>query len=240
MEEHELELIHIVLTSVGSIIILFILTKIIGDRQISQLSMFDYINSITIGSIAAEMATALEDDFLKPLIAMVVYGLATFLLTYVTSKSIKLRRFFTGKAIILMDSGKIYRENLAKAKIDVNEFLALCRNNSYFDLSNIQTVILEANGKLSILPVSLQRPVTPKDLDLSPAQDMPLINVIIDGKILDDNLKYTGNDRLWLKNQLQAQGFSTISEIFLATCDTNNKLTLYVKIDQAMTRDMFE
>ena len=70
-----MELINIVFTSLGSLLVLFLLTKIMGYRQMSQLSMFDYINGITIGSIAAEMATSLEDDFLKPLVAMIIYGI---------------------------------------------------------------------------------------------------------------------------------------------------------------------
>lgn len=234
------EVVHIILTSLGSIVVLFFLTKITGDRQISQLSMFDYINSITIGSIAAEMATALEGSVVKPLTAMIVYGLATLALTFATSKSIKLRRFFTGKAIILMDGGKIYRKNLAKAKIDLNEFLALCRNNGYFDLSAIQTVLMEANGKFSILPTSSQRQVTPQDLNLNPPQEKLVTNVIIDGKVLDANLKSTGNDRVWLEQQIQAQGVSNVSDVFLATVSSKNQLTIYVKIEQAMTRDPFE
>lgn len=234
------EVIHIIFTSLGSIVVLFFLTKITGDRQISQLSMFDYINSITIGSIAAEMATALEGSVVKPMTAMIVYGFATLALTFATSKSIKLRRFFTGKAIILMDGGKIYRKNLAKAKIDLNEFLALCRNNGYFDLSAIQTVIMEANGKFSILPTVAQRQVTPQDLNLNPPQEKLVTNIILDGNILEANLKSTGKDRAWLEKQMQAQGVSNVSDIFLATLSFDKQLTFYMKIEQSMARDPFE
>lgn len=235
-----MELVHIFLTSLGSIILLFVLTKIMGDRQISQLSMFDYVTSITIGSIAAEMATSLEDDFLKPLVAMVMYGLTSLLLSFLTTKSIKLRRFFTGKALILMDGGNIYRKNLKKAKIDLDEFLTLCRNAGHFDISSIETAILEANGKLSILPVSLQRPLTPKDISMAVAKEKPVANVILDGNIIEGNLRFTGHDPQWLSEQLQAQGVANISDVFLATCDHQNKLNVYVKIDEPMTRDLFE
>lgn len=92
-----------VLTSVGSIIVLFVLAKIIGNKQISQINMFDYINSITIGSIAAEMAISNDEDFMVPLIAMVIYALAAALITVLTNKSLKLRRFFTGCSVVLID-----------------------------------------------------------------------------------------------------------------------------------------
>ena len=83
-----MEIINVVFASIGSLVVLFLLTKIMGYRQMSQLSMFDYINGITIGSIAAEMATSLESDFLKPLVAMIIYGLSAVLISFFTSKSI--------------------------------------------------------------------------------------------------------------------------------------------------------
>lgn len=235
-----MELLHVFFTSIGSVIALFILTKIMGNRQMSQLSMFDYINGITIGSIAAEMATSLEDDFMKPLIAMVVYALLSLSIAIITNKSIKLRRLITGEMLILFDSGKIYEANLKKARLDVSEFLTLCRNSGYFDIANLQTAILEANGKVSFLPLTAQRPVTPTDLNLSPTQEKLVVNVIMDGKILPDNLKYTGNNEEWLEKQLRAQGFSKVEEVFLATCDCENTLNVYVKVEKPRTRDPFE
>ena len=189
-----MELLHVFLTSVGSVVFLFILTKLLGNKQMSQLSMFDYINGITIGSIAAEMATALEDDFLLPMIGMAVYTAAALLISLVASHSIKLRKFLIGRPLILYDNGKLYRECMKKAKLDLNEFLTECRNNGYFDLSEIQTAILETNGKISILPAASSRPVTPADMNLSPAQEKLPVNLIIDGSVLADNLKAIGKN----------------------------------------------
>ncbi|MEM1484240.1 DUF421 domain-containing protein [Oscillospiraceae bacterium PP1C4] len=206
----------------------------------SQLSMFDYINGITIGSIAAEMATSLEDDFMKPLAAMIIYALVSVLISIATNKSIKLRRILTGETLILLDDGKIYKKNLKKAKLDISEFLTQCRSSGYFNIANIQTAILEPNGRISFLPVSLQRPVTPCDLNLSPSQEKPVVNVIIDGKVLPDNLKFTGNNDTWLEKQLHAQGISKIADVFLATCDCDNQLSVYIKLEKSSSRDMFE
>ena len=161
------EIIHTIVLSVGSLIVLFLLTKLMGYRQMSQLSLFDYINGITIGSIAAEMATNLE-DYHRPLTAMIIYGLATVLLSLLTGKSIKARRFVNGKPLILLHHGTLYEENLRKAKIDLNEFLEQCRVSGYFDISQLQAVILEGNGRLSFLPKTEERPVTPAELRLTP------------------------------------------------------------------------
>lgn len=235
-----MELLKIVMVSLGSIITLFILTKIMGDREMSELSMFDYINSITIGSIAAEMATSLEGDFLKPLTAMIVYAGISFIISYSTCKSIKLRRFFEGHTLLLYQNGQIYERNLMRAKIDVNEFLAMCRTSGYFDLEEVHTVILETNGKLSIIPAVKNRPATPSDFNLNPQQNNLLANVIIDGKILKDNLKATGKDEKWLEKQLSSQGAADIKEVILANYDMNSdKLNIYIKLHQKTSGDLF-
>lgn len=240
LEESALqEVLYICLLSIGSIVVLFLLTKLMGYRQMSELSMFDYINGITIGSIAAEMATSLEESFVEPLTAMVVYGVITTLLSYISSKSIKARKIITGKALILMDKGTIYEKNLSKAKIDINELLTQCRINGYFDISKVQTAILEDNGKISFLPVETDRPVTPTDLNLEPKQEMLSANVVIDGKIMWDNLRHSGKDEKWLMNQLKANGANDVSEVILATCTDDNKLNVFVKTGKQMNMDIF-
>lgn len=235
-----MELLKIFTLSVSSFIVLFLLTKIMGNRQMSQLSMFDYINGITIGSIAAEMATSIEDNFMQPLLAMVTYAALATIASYACTHSIKIRNIITGKSLILMDNGKIYEKNLNKSKLDINEFLVQCRNNGYFDLNNIETAVLEPNGRISFLPKADQRPSTPNDFNLKPNQDKLVSNVIIDGKIMKDNLKYTGNNEKWLKKQMKTLGVSKVEDIFLATCDCNNKLTIYKMTNKEMPLDIFE
>lgn len=233
-------LLAICLTSIGSIVVLFLLTKLIGNRQMSQMSMFDYINGITIGSIAAELATSLEGDFVKPLTAMVLYALAAAGISLVSCKSMKLRRVLGGRPVILYENGKLYEKNLYSAKMDINEFLTQCRVGGYFDLNDLQTVILETNGQLSFLPTEKSRPLTPDDLQLAPQPTALLIALMIDGEVLTDNLKYSGNNDVWLQNALSAQGVHRASEVFLAVCDAQNVLTVYQKTGKTLKRDLFE
>lgn len=224
-----MELLKICFSSAFSLIAMFVLIKILGNRQMSQLSMFDYVNGITVGSIAAEMATSLEDDFMKPLVAMLVYTLLMYLLSITCSKSMKARTIINGKSLLLYQNGKLIEENFKKAKLDVNEFLTQCRINGYFNISDLDTAILETNGHISFIPVSSKKPVTAEDLNLSPKQEKPVFNVIIDGKIMENNLKAAGKDRNWLDNNLKLQKKSDISKIFLATCDSDNNLSIYAK-----------
>ena len=192
------------------------------------MDFFDYITGISIGSIAAEMATELEEPW-KPLAAMVIYGGATLLLSIVSKRFPRSRKYLNGTPTILMDHGKLYYENLKKAKLDLSEFMVMCRQQGYFDLTSIQTAVFEYNGKLTILPVSSQRPVTPNDMNLAPEQELLFTELIMDGRILDDNLKRMGLDLTWLNNQLKQRHISSPQDVFLAVCDRNLKFVLYEK-----------
>ena len=221
-----MEIFKIVLTSVLSAVALFIIAKVMGHKQMSQLDFFDYITGITIGSIAAELATELEEP-LKPLIAMVVYGVITVILTTVTSKLPKMRKYINGTPTIIMDSGKIYRKNLKKAKIDLSEFMVMCRQEGYFNLADIQTAIFEYNGRLTVLPVSTKRPLNPEDVKLTPKEEYISTEVIMDGRVLEENLRRMGLDKQWLEGQIMVHGYKSAKEILLGICDQNKQLTLY-------------
>ena len=216
------------LTALGSFGVLFLVAKFIGHKQIAQLDFFDYITGITIGSIAAEMATELEEPW-KPLTAMAIYGGITLLLSVVSNKIPRSRKYLNGTPTILMDHGKLYRENLKKARLDLSEFMVMCRQQGYFDLTSIQTAVFEYNGKLTILPVSSQRPATPNDMNLAPEQELLFTELIMDGRILEDNLKRMGLDMTWLDRQLKERHVHSPKDVFLAVCDRNLKFVLYEK-----------
>ena len=234
-----MSILYIAALSLGSIVELLILCKLRGYRQLSQMSMFDYVNSITIGSIAAEMATSLEDNFLYPMTAMIIYAAAVIFLSWGSSKSIRIRRIVTGKPIVLLNKDKLYEKNFRKAKIDLNEFLTQCRVSGYFDLSQLESAILEENGRISFLPKSEHRPATPKDLQLVPGKDSLVANIIIDGHIMTQNLKASGKDERWLMHQLNAHGVSDIRDVFLATCDLNNQFNVYLRTPADQAPDIF-
>lgn len=190
-------ILKIICLSIGSITLLFILTKIMGQREMSQLSIFDYFITITIGSIAAELSTSLEDNFVQPVIAMIVYALITLIVSILNTKFVKLRPFLSGKTLILYDDGTLFKENFKKAKIDLNEFLVQCRTNGFFNLSDIKTALLEENGKISFLPYSDKRPANPSDFNIKPKEEEILTNLILDGKIMQENLQELGFDETW-------------------------------------------
>lgn len=233
-------LLKIPILSITSLFILFILSKLMGNKEISQLTMFDYTIGISIGSIAAEMATSLENNFIEPLIAMVIYAAISILISYLSAKFLPFRRVVEGKSIILYQNGKIYRGNLKKMNLNASEFLMQCRINGYFNLADLQTVILEPNGKMSFLPKSSKRPTTPDDLSIRPLPEEIVINLILDGKILKQSLAYIHHDENWLMKECKKQGYSHLDQIFLATYDNQNQLSLYKKYSAKQVEDPFE
>ncbi len=222
-----MEVAKVIIASLMSSAILFLIAKIIGHKQVAQLEFFDYITGITIGSIAAELATTLETPWWKPLISMVAFGGITVILSYLTRKLPRSRKFINGTPTIIMDNGKIYRKNMKKAKLELSEFLLLCRQEGYFNLDDIQTAVFEYNGKLSILPVSTKRPLNPEDINISPEPEHISAEIIMDGRIMHNNLKRKGLNIEWLNKELKKQGFKKPEEIFLGLCSYDNKLTLY-------------
>ena len=221
-----MEILKVLLTSLLSAGTLFVIAKMIGHKQMSQLDFFDYSTGITIGSIAAELATELEDP-LKPLIAMAVYGAVAMGLSLLTGKFPKSRKFINGAPTVILSDGKLYRQNMKKAKLDLSEFMVMCRQQGYFNLSDIQTAVFEFNGQLSILPKSALRPATPQDMKLAVQEEFIQTELIMDGRCLGENLKRMGLDEKWLQKQLQAAGYNAPGEIFLGICDRQHKLTLF-------------
>ena len=222
-----MDIIYLILTSLLSVAALFVIAKIMGHKQIAQLDFFDYICGITIGSIGAELATDLESPW-KSLIALVIYGLASVGLSLLTHKFPRTRKYINGTPTILFDNGKIFRNNLKKAKIDLSEFLLLCREQGYFNLDDIQTAIYEHNGKLSVLPVSESRPSTPADLNIAVKAAHIGTEIIMDGRVMGDNLTRIGRDGNWLEKQISEQGFKDEKDVFLGIYHSDDDtLSLY-------------
>jgi uncharacterized membrane protein YcaP (DUF421 family) len=214
------------LTALLSMVALFLLTKLMGAKQVSQMTMFDYIVGISIGSIAAELATELEEP-VQPLTALIVYGLVAFLISVLSEKSLRIRQVVTGKPMILLDHGVINRKNLKRARMDLSEFLTFCRINGYFDLNQIETAVLEHNGSISCLPKEKNRPATPEDMDLKPQQSHVQKPFIMDGVLLRENVRSAGKEESWVHRALLRQGVHDEKSVLLALWDGGEKLTIF-------------
>lgn len=220
---------NIVIRAFISVCFLFIITRLMGKKQISQFTHFDYVIGISIGSIASEMASTTEIPFTHTITAMIIYTAVAITISVITNKSIFARRFFTGRTFILIDQGKILEKNLSKVKYDVNDLLSQARNAGYFNIADIHYALLETNGKISFMPVADKQPPTLGDLNIIKNQEALTCNVIIDGEIMIDNLNSIGLNTEWLKSTLKKQNVISEKNIILATVDTEKNLKVYHK-----------
>lgn len=213
-----------------SLVVLFILTKIMGYRQITQLSMYDYIIGITIGSIASEMVVLTDfHDVIRPLTGMIIYAGFTVILSLLSRYSINFRHFIEGNPVTLYENNQIDSTALAKARIDINEFLMQLRIQGYFDLTQLDKIILETNGNISVFPKSQYRPAIVDDLPIKPKREKPSISLIIDGHLLQDQLSFIEKDEKWLMGQIKGQGYQSYQQLLLVLCDQDNHITIYPK-----------
>ena len=220
--------------AVFSLITLFFFFKMIGKRQVSELSLFDYVISISIGNFAAEMTMNLDSQVLNGFVSVLIFGLIATIVGILTTKSILLRRFLMGTPTIIIQDGKFVVKNLKKIKFDMNDFLETARSAGYFDVSQIKYAIMEANGKVSFLPKEEYQQVTVKDMNLKPSKQGLCSNVIIDGKIMINNLKNINKDIKWLNKELKVKGCNDYKNILLATVDINEKLMIFYKKEEAI------
>ncbi|MBO5376707.1 MAG: DUF421 domain-containing protein [Bacilli bacterium] len=212
-----------------AIIVLFLITKSLGKKQINQLNMFDYVIGISIGNVVAEMSVNKEVVFIDGVITMAVYALVAIIINYLTTKSIIIRRLTSGTPIVIIEEGKLIEKGLKKSKLDINDFLEEARINGYFDISEIEYAIMEANGIVSFLPKGKYSPLTPSDSKIKVNDKSLNANVVIDGNIMEKNLKYINKDKKWLKSRLKNLGYDDIEKLLLVTCDKKEKIEVYEK-----------
>lgn len=235
-----MDLFIILINSFLSIVVLFALTKIMGKKQISQLNMFDYVVGITIGNVAAEISVNMETQFVHGVLVMMVYTFVSVVISYFSQKSIMIRRFLIGVPVILLENGKIIENGLKKVKFDINEFLQEARISGYFDVSELEYAVMEANGKISFLPKHKYKPLTADDSKIKVDYKGLCCNVIIDGKIMERNLSLIKKDSKWLKKRLSNMGYDNVEKLLLVTIDSKEKIMVYEKEIESKIKGCFE
>ncbi|MEG0994470.1 MAG: DUF421 domain-containing protein [Bacilli bacterium] len=218
----------LVIETFCSIIALFVFTKIIGRKQISQLNIFDFIIGITLGNIAAEMAVNEDVSLISGIGAMFIYAITSVIVSHLTTKSIIARRFLSGLPIVIMENGSFIEGNMKRLKMDINDFLEQCRINGYFDISEIEYAIMEASGEISFLPKTKFKPLDAKTMKLKTTYKGLTSNLVIDGKIMINNLKLINKDKEWLLTRIKNK-HACLENILLLTCDTDEMINIYMK-----------
>ncbi len=217
------------LKALFSVSVLFVWSRIMGKKHISQLTFFDYVVGISIGSLSGTFAMDDSIGYIKGVTGLSVYALFTIILSYISLKSYSGRRILNGTPTILIQNGRIIESGLKSTKMNINDLIEECRLKNAFNIADIEFAVLETSGKLSVLLKSYNQPLTPKDMNIATEYKGLCINLIIDGRVLDDQLKTADRSEDWLSSQLQVQGIKSPSEVLLAFIDSSNKLYVYKK-----------
>lgn len=203
---------------------LMVFTRILGKQAISQLTFFDYILGITIGSIAATMTADMENRAWTQWVGLITWAALVFAVQWVSTKWRYAAKYFDGEPTVVIMNGQIMEDALRKMRFRMTDLLERLRENGVFDPSQVEFAVLESDGKVSVLKKSQYQPVTLKDLNIPSSYGGMNTELIYDGRIYDQNLRQVNLDRAWLEQELKKAGINDASEVFLATLDTSGNL----------------
>ncbi|MBS4217431.1 DUF421 domain-containing protein [Bacillus sp. FJAT-49711] len=222
---------EIILRSTFLVIVLFLLAKLLGKKQLSNLSFFEYVAGITIGSIAAEISTGLESNFMNGIYSLLVWTAIPLIAGLIGIKSKKARSFIEGTSTVVIKDGKIQEENLKKEQYSVDELMQLLRKKNAFQVADVEFAVLEANGDLNIMLKKEKQPITPADLQLDVAPEKVPQTVILEGEIMDAGLAASGLTRAWLELELEKLNVA-IDNVFVGQIDSYGQLTVDIYDDK--------
>ncbi|MDW0117070.1 DUF421 domain-containing protein [Sporosarcina thermotolerans] len=216
---------EMILRTTLSFIILMIVARAMGKKQISQLTFFHYVTGITIGSIAAEIAGQTETPFVSGAIALVWWGVLVILVNFLTVKSKKARVLFDDSPTIIIHRGKISEKGMKKSRLTLNDLNMMLREQSIFAVADVNYAILETNGQLSVMKKANKESATRQDVK-APGKDPKFIptEIISDGKLIKENLTELNLTEEWVYEQLKKNGINKVEHVYYAEILENGTL----------------
>lgn len=219
------EWLQIIIRSFVFVFTLFAITKLGGKKQLAELSFFEYVSGITIGSIAGEVIMGLDGNMFHGVLAVIIFGGFTYLVDVLSIKSKTFRDIVEGKATVFIKEGKVLEKNLKKEKYTIDELNSLLRQKNVFTIADVEFAVLEPKGDLSVLLKRDLQPLTPKDIQIPVGKESEPQTIIMDGEILSEPLKVAGKNRKWLDIELSKQGV-ILKNVFMAQVDSSGVLTI--------------
>lgn len=226
--------IEIALRTLTAVVALFLMTKLLGKRQVTQLSVFEYITGITIGSLTAYISLDLDTSWYLGIVSLIVWVGVSLGIEYLQMKSKTTRDFVDSKATVLIKEGKILEDNLKKERLTSDELLEQLRQKNVFKTADVEFALMEPNGEISVLLTKENQPLTPKHLGIKVGPELEPQAVIMDGNIIDEALATMGLSRQWLNTELEKLGVA-IENVFLGQVDSYGELTVDLFDDQIKT-----
>ena len=220
-----------VLKALIAFVVILILARWLNKEQLSQLTFYDWIVGITIGSMAANLTNEPEGRILEHVVILVVFSAAAYLTGMMTVKSRPLRKLIEGEPTVVIHNGRILEHNMAKLHYNVDNLLNQLREKNVFNIEDVEFALLEGNGGLSVLLKSQKRPLTPSDLGIPTSYEGLSSEIIVDGQVIYQNLKQNNLDEQWLIAELRKRGYSSPRDIVLATLSSDGELYIDNKKD---------
>ncbi len=221
---HLNQIFEIIIQTVLSFFSIFFIARILGRQQVAQLTLTEYINGITFGSIAATVATDLNQRTWQHMAGLFIFGILTYVMAYVNIKSRRLSKIVQGEPVIVIKNGKILEKNLFRFHYTIDDLTHLLRKKDIFDISSVECGILETTGEISILKKAAKENVKVEDLNIQIKQEEIEKEIIVTGNIIYENLKSKNLSAAWLLKQLKSMGIKDIKNVFYGTIDENNKI----------------
>jgi len=215
----------IALETVMTFLVLLILTRVLGKKQLGHLTFFNYITGITIGSIAANIIMAENAPYMKGIISLTIWCALTVLIDFVGLKSSKLRILLDGEPTIIVKKGIIHKKALMITKVNLDDLTMMLRQQGVFSIMEVDYAILEPNGTLSILKKPKYQSVMKEDLQIITPKPIYIPSEIItDGKLVEKNLGELGLTKKWVNQQLMNEGIMSFEEVFYAEIQSDSAL----------------
>ena len=222
----------VVIRSIISFFILLLLVRLMGKQQLAQLTFFDYVVGITIGSIASTISVQVNENLLSSMAGLATWTILAIVLAILSVHSVWIRKVVDGEAVIVVANGKILEENLKRIRIPLDQVLSELRTQGVFNITDVEFAMFEPGGKISIQKKAQKQPVTPGDLNITRQYDGLPTNLILDGMLLDDALHSLNLTKAWLQYQLSKQNIEDITEVSLAQLDTKGNLYVDLRGDK--------
>lgn len=198
--------------------------RIMGKQQIGQLQPYELVVIIMISELAAIPMENTSIPILNGLIPIFILFASEVTLSYITLKSERARGVICGKPSILIEKSKIMEHELKRIRYNLNDLIEQLRLKDVTNISDVEYAILETSGQLSVILKSDKRTVQPKDLNIAPVYDDLPRTLIMDGRVLHQNLIIANKDVSWLETELSKSGVKRFQDVFFACLDSQGQL----------------
>ena len=204
-------------------IVVLVVMRLMGKREIGQLQPFELAISIMIADLASIPMTEIGIPIFNGIIPILGLLVMHLIISVINLKSLKAREIICGKPSILIYRGKIDEKVLKKERFTINELEERLRGNNVVNLGDVEYAILETSGQVTVIQKPEKRNTIPEDFNIIPEYEGIPYDLVVDGKVMNKNLKLIGKNYNWLKNQVEKFGIKP-EEALVVTIDGRNQI----------------